>query len=124
MDTVKPRYSVKTSSRGGARPGAGRKKGSTPRYTIEDLTAQLEAHAGMSFSERVAMNYVAAIDRADWAGVRDYDRVLLGKMVADKQEVTTVESEDQVEAKAAAFREALNTLTTIGKPNDIRDKKH
>lgn len=106
-----PRYKIKAPTRGGARPGAGRKKGSTPRYTLEDLMAQVELHTGKTFAEQVAINYAAAIQRSDHAGVRDYDKILLGKMVADKQEVTQVESEDATVQKAAAFAEALSSLT-------------
>ena len=107
---TKPRYSQKTPSRGGARPGAGRKKGQSPRYTLEELVNQVEHHAGMTFAERVAVNYVGAINRSDWSGVRDYDRILLGKMVADKQEITEVTSEDTVEQRTQAFTEALTIL--------------
>ena len=108
---AQPRYKVKTPSRGGARQGAGRKKGSTPRYTLEDLVSQVEHHVGMTFAERVAINYAEAISRSDHAGVRDYDKILLGKMVADKQEVVNVESEDATIAKAAAFADALRNLS-------------
>ena len=111
-----PRYKIKSPTRGGARPGAGRKKGSTPRYTLEDLVSQVEHHVGMTFAERVAINYAEAIERSDHAGVRDYDKILLGKMVADKQEVVNVESEDATVQKAAAFAEALTSLTN-GKGN-------
>ena len=109
---AQPRYKVKTPSRGGARQGAGRKKGSTPRYTLEDLVSQVEHHVGMTFAERVAINYAEAISRSDHAGVRDYDKILLGKMVADKQEVVNVESEDATIQKAAAFADALRSLST------------
>mgnify|MGYP003344202847 CR=1 FL=1 len=109
----KPRYRVKAPSRGGARPGAGRKKGQSPRYTLEDLMGQVETQVGMTFAERVAINYAQAISRGDHAGVRDYDKILLGKLVADKQEVATVESEDATVAKAAAFAEALTSLATV-----------
>lgn len=113
--TPAPRYRVKAPTRGGARPGAGRPKGSTPRYTLEDLMSQVEQHTGRSFAEQVAINYAAAIQRSDHAGVRDYDKILLGKMVADKQQVDVVESEDATQAKAAAFADALASLTK-GKP--------
>ena len=104
------RYKTKSPSRGGARAGAGRKKGQSPRYSLEDLMTQVEHHVGMSFAERVAVNYVTAINRSDWSGVRDYDKVLLGKMVADKQEITEIQGEDAVNAKAVAFAEALQAL--------------
>lgn len=114
-ETIKPkkRYANKSPSRGGARTGAGRKKGSSPRYTLEELIQHLENHAGMTFAERVAVNYVAAINREDWTGVRDYDRTLLAKMVADKQEITEVESEDTVESRRRAFADALVAITGI-----------
>ena len=109
--TIKePRYKNKAPTRGGARPGAGRKKGSTPRYTLEDLMAQVEHHTGRTFAEQVAINYANAIGREDHSGVRDYDKILLGKLVADKQEVVTVESEDAVEAKKTAFAEAIAAI--------------
>jgi len=106
-----PRYKNKAPTRGGARAGAGRKKGSSPRYTLEDLMLQVEHHTGRTFAEQVAINYANAIGRDDHAGVRDYDKILLGKMVADRQEVVTVESEDAVEAKKAAFAEAIAAIT-------------
>jgi hypothetical protein len=110
-----PRYKIKSPSRGGARQGAGRKKGSSPRYTLEDLMGQIQAHTGRPFAEQVAINYAAAIARADHAGIRDYDKILLAKMVADKQEVTQVESEDATVAKAAAFADALRNLSSGAK---------
>ena len=110
-----PRYKVKAPSRGGARPGAGRKKGSTPRYTLEDLIGHIEHHVGMTFAERVAISYAEALSRKDYAGVRDYEKILLGKMVADKQEIATVEPDDVAQQKAEAFAEALRNLT-ITKP--------
>ena len=114
-DTVRPRgaYKQKTSSRGGARPGAGRKKGSSPRYTLEDLMLQIATHTGRDFAEQVAMNYAAAIERRDYSGIRDYDKILLAKMVADRQEITVDTSEDVREAKEAAFTDALKSLSNV-----------
>ena len=114
-DNAEPRYNKKAPTRGGFRAGAGRKKGSTPRYTLEDLVAQVEKHVGMSFAERVAISYREAIDRKDHHGVRDYEKILLAKMVADKTEVTEIHTSDAVEAKSLAFREALEALNTIGR---------
>ena len=107
-----PRYKVKAPSRGGARAGAGRPKGSTNKITMDNILANLDQQLGHSYAEQIAINYMAAVQRADWAGVRDYDRVLLGKVVADKQEITTVESEDATVQKAEAFAEALRSLST------------
>ena len=111
MDTEKkPRYRTPTPSRGGARAGAGRPKGSTNKITMEGLLADLDQQLGRSYAEQIAINYSAAIGRGDWAGVRDYDRVLLGKVVADKTQVETVDSTDARAAKQAAFAAALAAL--------------
>ena len=98
---------------GGARPGAGRPKGSTNRITMEGLLASLDQELGRPYAEQVAMNYVSAISRADWAGVRDYDRVLLGKVIADRTQVETIESSEQLEQRQQAFAEALAALAGI-----------
>ena len=113
MEQNNKRYAVKAPSRGGARQGAGRPKGSTNKITMDNLLENLDRHLGVSYAEQIAKNYVAAVDRGDWSGVRDYDRVLLGKVVADKLEVETTDSQEAVEAKAEAFAEALKSLTKV-----------
>ena len=107
------RYRVKAPSRGGARPGAGRPKGSTTKVTLEDLLEHVEHHTGRTFAEQVAISYASAINRADHAGVRDYEKILLGKLVADRSEVTTVTTESDAEAKAAVFQEAIAKLALL-----------
>ena len=107
------RYKNPAPSRGGRRAGAGRPKGSTSKITLEDLVGHIETHVGMSFAERVAISYASAINRADHAGVRDYEKILLAKLVADKQEVEVVENSDAAEAKQAAFQEALAKLAVL-----------
>ena len=106
-------FKVKSPTRGGARPGAGRPKGSTPKYSLDELMTQIQRHTGIPYAEQVAVNYASAIARKDYAGVRDYDRVLLGKLVADKQEIITTESEDVTVAKAAAFADALRNIASL-----------
>ena len=106
-------YKVKSPTRGGARANSGRKPNTPNRYSMEGLMASIQAHTGRPFSEQVASNYAAAIERGDWGGVRDYDRVLLGKLVADKQQVETVNAEEVVDAKREAFAHALQALNNI-----------
>jgi hypothetical protein len=108
----------KSSGHGGARQGAGRPKGSTNKITMDNIIQNLDRHLGVSYAEQIAINYAQAINREDWSGVRDYDRVLLGKVVADKLEVESTESEDATVAKAEAFAEALRALTTVNKKKD------
>ena len=112
---AKPRYAKKAPTRGGARPGGGRPKGSTTKIKIEDLMRQIELQAGQSYDKVLASNYVQAITREDWNGVRDYDKAFMNKMIADKQEVEVVESQDAVTQKQAAFAEAIAQITGITK---------
>ena len=106
-------YTKKAPTRGGYRPGGGRPKGSTTKIKIEDLMAQIELQSGETYDQLLARNYVGAIARSDWGGVRDYDKAFMNKMIADKQEVTTVESTEVIEQKQAAFAEAIRQITGI-----------
>ena len=101
----------KSSTRGGYRPGAGRPKGTTNKLRIEDLLGSIETQLNMPFAQRIALNYVEAISRGDTAGVRDYDKILLGKLVADKQELEVTNTQDAVEAKREAFADAVAALS-------------
>jgi len=111
-----PRYRAKAPTRGGARAGAGRPKGSTNKITMEGILANLDVHLGVSYAEQIAINYASALNRSDWSGVRDYDKVLLGKVVADKTEVTRVDSTEAIEQRQAVFTEALMALAAIPQP--------
>ena len=112
------RYSVKSPGRGGPRPGAGRPKGSGNKIKIEDLIDSIEQRAGVPFTEQIATNYVGAILREDWARVENYDKALLNKIVADKNEITVEEVGDVIDAKKEAFKEAILALNINNKEDD------
>ena len=97
---------------GGARVGAGRPKGTGNKIKIEDLIDSIELRAGVPFADQIAANYVGAIGRSDWARVENYDRALLNKIVADKNDITIDDSSDTIASKQAAFAAALAALTT------------
>ena len=80
-------YKKKAPSRGGKRAGAGRPKGSTTKISLEELMTSMENVTGMSYAERFATNYMLAVEREDWGLVKEYDKTILPKLVADKQEV-------------------------------------
>jgi hypothetical protein len=101
----------KISSRGGARPNSGRPKGSTTKVTVDSLMANIELASGKSYAEILAHNYVGAIGRSDWQGVRDYDKAFMNKLIAEKVEVATIDTEDQIAAKQAAFAQAIRQIT-------------
>ena len=77
----------------------------------------IELETGRTYAELLAVNYAGAIQRSDWNGVRDYDKAFMNKMVADKTEVTTVDSEETVQAKQRAFAEAIAQIAGIKPAN-------
>ena len=108
----------KSNNHGGARPGAGRPKGSGHKIKVEDLMLEIETVANMPYTQRVAINYVGAIERKDWARVENYDRAFLNKIVADKSEVEVTEGADAIEAKQLAFQQAIARL--VGQDKDAK----
>jgi hypothetical protein len=100
---------------GGARPGAGRPKGSGNKVRLEDLMLDVETAAAMPYTQRLALNYVSAINREDWSRVGEYDRAFLNKLVADKNEIEVTDSAEAVAAKAQAFQDALAKLVSSDK---------
>ena len=110
MTTEKVSNKQKISSRGGARKGAGRPKGSTNKVKMEELLANIEMKTGVPYAEQLANNYADAIQREDWRMVNDYDRAFLNKVMADKQEVEVINAEDTIEHRAQVFAEALAGL--------------
>lgn len=109
--TKGPRYKVKASTRGGARPGAGRPKGSTALITARTLVEAIEAEAGKPFEVMLAEGYVDAVANNDSKTRLEYERMILGKVVSDRTSVEVTESEDTAHQKAQAFAEALAALT-------------
>ena len=106
-------YAVKSPTRGGARPNAGRKPGSSTKITVESLMAEIELQAGRTYSEVLAHNYVGAISRNDWNGVRDYDKAFMNKLIAERLEVAVDSTEDAMAARQAAFAAALARLNEV-----------
>ena len=106
-----PRYKVKAPTRGGARPGAGRPKGSTAMITGMTLIAAIESQSKRPFEELLAQGYERAIQENNNKLRLEYERMILAKVVSDRTTVETVDSAEAVEAKATAFAEAISILT-------------
>lgn len=81
--------------------------------SLDDLLNNIELATGQTYGELLAHNYAGAISRSDWSGVRDYDKAFMNKLLADKTEVTTIDTQDQVQAKQSAFAEAIRQITGI-----------
>ena len=106
---------VKISSRGGARAGAGRPKGSSALITAATLIRAIEDHGGRPFEELLAEGYIDSIDQNNRKLRIEYERLFLGKVLSDRVAVDVTESQDIIEAKKTAFATALAKLTGITK---------
>ena len=111
------RYKIKAPSRGGARPGAGRPKGSTALITARTLVEAIEQESGKPFEVMLAEGYVDAVHNGDHKTRLEYERMILGKVVSDRTAVEVTESEDTAAAKAEAFAQALLALNTQERPS-------
>jgi hypothetical protein len=110
-----PRSKVKISSRGGARPGAGRKAGTTNKISAQSLLAAIESAAGDSLENLLAQGYYDSIVSSDKQTRLQYEKMFLGKVVAEKVSMDVSENHLSIEAKQAAFAEAIAQIAGIVK---------
>lgn len=103
----------KKNKHGGARPGAGRPKGSGNKVTAQDLLEAAEAKLGRPFVESLVEGYVKSIDENNNKLRVIYEKMIIDKVIADRQQVEVTESADAVEAKKAAFAQALAKITGL-----------
>ena len=108
---------VKISSRGGARLGAGRPKGSSDKITARYLLEKAESVIGKEFVVSLLEGYQDTIINGD-----SRNRVVYEKMILDKVSSTLLETEvtdptDQIESKKMAFLEAVKTLASLVQDN-------
>ena len=75
--------------------------------------AEIELQAGRTYAEVLAHNYVGAISRADWNGVRDYDKAFMNKLIDERLEVAVDSTEDAMAARQAAFAAALARMNEV-----------
>lgn len=106
---------AKISSRGGARPGAGRPKGSGNKITAQDIIDEAAKVVGKPLITSIMEGYSKSILENNNKLRVTYERMFLDKVIADRHQVETVESEEAVEAKQAAFAQALADLAGIKK---------
>ncbi len=74
---------------GGKRPNSGRKKGMIQKLSGSELLKQIQRTTGKRFEVLLAEHYKRAFDEQDWQAVRDYEKTILSKVIADKVDVTT-----------------------------------
>ena len=75
------------STHGGKRPGSGRKKGAIQKLSGSELLKQIQRTTGKRFEQLLAEHYKRAYEEQDWQAVRDYEKTILGKVIADKVDI-------------------------------------
>jgi hypothetical protein len=104
----------KKSTRGGARPGCGRKKGSKNHVSIDDLLTSLEVRTGgQRYEELLVEDFISARQEGDKNIVLKYHNLILNKVMNTLAKIEVTDSQDAIEAKQLAFAEALSKLTGV-----------
>lgn len=110
----KTKDKVKTSGHGGVRKGAGRPKGSKSEVTIKGLLESLDKHApGMEYEDLLIQDFLAARNYGDTNLTLKYHTLILNKVMNSLAKIEVTDSKDAIEAKQAAFAEALAKLTGV-----------
>lgn len=100
---------------GGARPGAGRPKGSGNKLTVDRLLASIDVAMGQPLEEVIANNYIKA--QSDPKLSFQYEQLFLNKVMADRQQIE-IDDTSTVESRQDAFLKALETIGTVAKHTD------
>jgi hypothetical protein len=105
--------SLTSKQHGGARPGAGRPRGSTDKLTARLLLETCQQVIGKPFEVSLLEGYRDAIVADDRRNRAVYEKMLLDKVSSTLIEAEVTETEDGVAAKALAFQEALAKLQAL-----------
>lgn len=98
---------------GGARAGSGRKPGSPDQITIKGLLANLFLKSGKPYEEILVDDFLDARSENDRQLMLKYHNLILNKVMHSLNAIEVTDSTDALEAKKAAFAEALANLTGI-----------
>lgn len=101
---------IPRSRRGGVRPGSGRKPGTTNKISGATILASVEHYTGERFEDLLAQGYAEAIDNRDTMVRLAYEKMFLGKVVADRVEMDINEGAASIEAKRLVFCESIRHL--------------
>jgi hypothetical protein len=92
---------------GGARPGAGRPKGSTDKVTARYILETAERIIGKPLIESVMEGYRDTILDGDRKHRTIYEKMLVDKVATTLFDVEVTEDQDLLSAKRQAFAEAM-----------------
>lgn len=107
----------KAPSRGGAREGAGRPKGSSNKLSGKQMLEEAERVVGKPFVTSLMEGYHKTILNEDTKHRVVYERLILDKVASNLFDVEVTDSEDAVAAKQAAFAAAIAQITGINASN-------
>jgi hypothetical protein len=106
----------KKSGHGGAREGAGRRKGTTDRVTIAGLLEAVQNKAnGKCYMEQLAEDFQAARVAKDTNLTMKYHNLILNKVAATLTNLEVTDSTEAVANKEAAFLKAIDLIQTVAK---------
>jgi len=106
---------------GGARPGSGRKPGSTQKITARDILDTAQQVLGKPLIISIMEGYRDTVLEGDRKGRQTYEKMLLDKSAVTMLDVEVEDVGDQVILKSLAFSEAIKALSQI-KPQDSPEK--
>ena len=98
---------------GGARPGAGRPKGTSNRLTAKEILDTAENMLGKPFVVSLLEGYIDSINTGDTKNRVTYEKIILDKTATTIIEAEITDSTDAVQAKQAAFAEAMAKLVGV-----------
>ena len=105
---------AKKSNHGGARPNAGRKKGSKNHISVEELLVSLEAKTGgQRYEDILVDDFLIARNENDKNLILKYHNLILNKVMNNLAKIEVTDSDDAIQAKQLAFAQALSKLTGI-----------
>jgi len=100
--------------RGGARKGAGRPKGARENISIKQLLETLESKAGgRDYEDLLVEDFLEARQNKDVQTTLKYHNLILNKVMSSLAKIEVTDSKDAIEAKQAAFAEALARLVGV-----------
>jgi len=115
----KMRYSTKSPSRGGARAGAGRPRGSGNKVTAMTLLTEIERQSGgQDYTELLVEDFLRARVQDDKNLAQKYHHLISNKVLADRLDIEVNEDEDTVTAKRAAFAAAIAAVAGLNKDTE------
>ena len=102
---------AKKDGHGGARAGAGRRKGTTDRVTIAGLLEAVQNRAnGKSYMDIIAEDFIKARENGDTHLTMKYHNLILNKVAATLTNIEVTDSSETVNNKEAAFLKAIDLI--------------